>query len=118
MTDISQLTMELSLMMGTLLLIVVLILIYLMMGGKKEKYPQHNKLDCPFCDERHQTIYLSIMDLYMKNAPVDLLTVLGDLKGKGLIDKAGGATYINELMETIWDKAYPVGIPEYIKEYG
>jgi hypothetical protein len=43
--------MELSLMLGTLFLTVVLILIYLMMGGKKEKYPQHDKQDCLFCDD-------------------------------------------------------------------
>lgn len=47
----------------------------------------------------HQDIFRSILSLYEKNIQVDLVTLKEDLKGKGVLDQAGGLTYLTNLLE-------------------
>ncbi|MFO0920445.1 MAG: replicative DNA helicase [Candidatus Saccharimonadales bacterium] len=50
-----------------------------------------------FYDERHQRIYESIMQLYEKRNPIDVLTLTEQLRSTGLLDMVGGAAYLTQL---------------------
>ncbi len=50
-----------------------------------------------FYDERHQRIYEATQQLYEKHSPIDVLTLSDQLKGMGLLDMVGGASYLTEL---------------------
>lgn len=50
-----------------------------------------------FYDERHQRIYEATQQLYEKHSPIDVLTLSDQLKGAGLLDMVGGASYLTEL---------------------
>lgn len=50
-----------------------------------------------FYDPRHQVIFETIFKLYETNLPVDLMTVIQELKKDGKLQQAGGDHYIIEL---------------------
>lgn len=50
-----------------------------------------------FFDDRHKHIYESIVTLYEKHNPIDVLTLSNELKGVGFLDMIGGAAYLTEL---------------------
>jgi replicative DNA helicase len=47
----------------------------------------------------HQKIYSSILDLFNKNEPVDLVTLVNALKERGQIEEVGGAAYLARLLD-------------------
>lgn len=49
----------------------------------------------------HQIIYDAMLDLFIKNEPVDLLSVSGRLKEKEKITEIGGRAYLTELINTV-----------------
>lgn len=59
-----------------------------------------------FYDPSHQLIYGAIQGLAMQQKPVDVLTVVEELKRRGEIDTAGGAIYIAELSEKVASAAH------------
>lgn len=54
-----------------------------------------------FYHKEHQVIARSILDLYLRNDKIDILTVTIDLKGKELLDIVGGAYYISSLTNRV-----------------
>lgn len=54
-----------------------------------------------FYRESHRTIYESILHLYQRNEPADLVTVTSDLKTKGMLERVGGASYLSELVDAV-----------------
>jgi replicative DNA helicase len=52
-----------------------------------------------FYREAHAHIYELILDLYDRNEPIDLITVSSAGKDKGFIEKIGGITYLNTLVD-------------------
>ncbi|MBA4417852.1 MAG: replicative DNA helicase [Syntrophus sp. (in: bacteria)] len=52
-----------------------------------------------FYKEAHSKIYGVILDLYDKNEPIDLITVSSAAKDKGIIERIGGITYLNTLVD-------------------
>ncbi len=54
-----------------------------------------------FYDNRHKIIYESVMSLYEKRRPIDLLTLTDHLKGKDNVDLAGGTAYLTELTNSV-----------------
>lgn len=50
-----------------------------------------------FYDQRHQNIYASVLQLYDKHSPIDVLTLSDQLKGQGQLDIVGGPAYLTEL---------------------
>lgn len=50
-----------------------------------------------FYDERHSRIYESILRLYERHSPIDVLTLSNDLTATGFIEMVGGAAYLTEL---------------------
>jgi len=50
-----------------------------------------------FYSDKHQIIFKSMMDLFQKNEPIDLLTLSVELKNKKELESIGGETYLAEL---------------------
>ncbi len=50
-----------------------------------------------FYDPRHSVIFSTILKLYEGNQPVDLMTIIQDLKKEGKLSLAGGDSYIIDL---------------------
>ncbi len=48
----------------------------------------------------HKVIYAAYIDLTQANAPVDLATVAAHLKARTMLETAGGAAYLAELMQS------------------
>ena len=49
----------------------------------------------------HQTLYTCFLELYRKNAPIDLVSVASYLKDHGQLEAVGGAAYLSELAQTV-----------------
>jgi replicative DNA helicase len=71
-----------------------------------------------FYKEAHGIIYATMLDLFNRNEPQDLVTVHNALKSMGKLEAVGGAVYLAEITETmpvaanigyygkiVWDKA-------------
>lgn len=54
-----------------------------------------------FYSDRHKLIYETMLDLFKKGAPIDLLSLTSRLEEKGLIERAGGHSYIAELVTLV-----------------
>src|SRR3989344_4357641 len=54
-----------------------------------------------FYDDRHKSIFESILDLYEERAPIDVLTVSEKLKKKKVLKEIGGVTYLSELANRV-----------------
>lgn len=54
-----------------------------------------------FYHQKNQLIYQSILDLYDKKEPIDILSVSSRLKEKKLLDEAGGHSYLAELVNCV-----------------
>ena len=54
-----------------------------------------------FYKEPHQKIFSAIQTLFQKNAPVDSITVINELKSTGDLDIVGGAFYLTQLTNRI-----------------
>ena len=50
-----------------------------------------------FYEERHQTIFQTITELYDQHKPIDLLTLTAELRSKKKLKEIGGASYLTEL---------------------
>jgi len=65
-----------------------------------------------FYQDKHQVLFASILDLFAKDVPVDIITLIEYLRANDRIDKAGGITYITELSNSI---ASTANLSSYIK---
>jgi replicative DNA helicase len=54
-----------------------------------------------FYDDRHKEIYTAIIDLFKASEPVDMRTVVNQLRKTGKIELTGGAYYIAELTSKV-----------------
>ncbi|HLL60824.1 MAG TPA: replicative DNA helicase [Candidatus Nitrosocosmicus sp.] len=54
-----------------------------------------------FYEPRHQMIFLSMLGLYEKRQPVDVVTLSAELKSSGDLKKIGGTPYLSELIEIV-----------------
>ena len=54
-----------------------------------------------FYSEKHRIIFETMMELFTKRSPIDLLSVSARLKEKGWIDQIGGNTYLTELVNVV-----------------
>ena len=54
-----------------------------------------------FYFERHRIIFETIIDLFTKRNPTDLLSVSARLKEKGSLEEIGGNTYLSELINSV-----------------
>jgi replicative DNA helicase len=54
-----------------------------------------------FYAEKHRLIYEAIYQTFTKGDPIDVVSVANRLKSNATIDRAGGAAYLAELLETV-----------------
>lgn len=54
-----------------------------------------------FYREAHRKIFNSMLDLYQKGTPVDLITLTEILQNKGQVEDIGGASYLTSLTDAI-----------------
>ncbi len=54
-----------------------------------------------FYSQKHSLIYETMLDLSLKNEPIDLVSLTHLLKEKKLLENIGGSTYITELVNTV-----------------
>src|SRR5512139_3737539 len=54
-----------------------------------------------FYREGHMYLFEGMVELYNNNEPIDLITLPQFLRGKGLLEKAGGMDYLASLADTV-----------------
>ncbi len=54
----------------------------------------------------HQKIYESIVELFQKNQPIDILTVTNKLRDKNQLNEVGGSSYLTELINSVPSSAH------------
>lgn len=54
-----------------------------------------------FYSERHRAIFKSMMDLFSKSEPIDLISLSTRLKEKSEIERVGGAAFLTELVNFV-----------------
>lgn len=59
-----------------------------------------------FYDSIHQTIYRAIVNLAVRQAPIDMLTVVEQLRKEGELEAVGGPVYIAQLTEKVASAAH------------
>lgn len=69
-----------------------------------------------FYREAHRNIVKSIVDLFNKNEPVDLITLTAALKEKGFFENIGGVAFLTELIDAVPSAANIVHYAKVVKE--
>src|SRR3990167_10961846 len=54
-----------------------------------------------FYSDRHKIIYETMLELFSKSQPIDLLSMPSRLKEKELLERAGGNLYLTELLGSV-----------------
>ncbi len=54
-----------------------------------------------FYSEKHKIIFETMMELFAKRSPIDLLSVSSKLSEKGWLDQIGGNTYLTEIINVV-----------------
>ncbi|HLC94715.1 MAG TPA: replicative DNA helicase [Patescibacteria group bacterium] len=67
--------------------------------------------------EEHQLIFSSMLSLFEKHQPVDVVTIRAELKTKGHLKKIGGAPYLSELINTVPTSAYAEHYARIVKSH-
>ncbi|SHI10889.1 replicative DNA helicase [Clostridium collagenovorans DSM 3089] len=65
-----------------------------------------------FYKESHKVIFSTIMDLYQRDVPVDMITLLEELRSTEKLESVGGITYITEVNGSVLSTA---NVVSYIK---
>ena len=55
--------------------------------------------DEDFYSEQHRIIFRTLLELYARSTPVDIVTLTDYLRGSGELDSAGGVGYISSLLD-------------------
>ncbi len=76
-------------------------------GNALDKAISYLTEDCSvFYDPRHENIYSAILNLKRSNAPVNMMTVIQNLKKQNSLDSAGGDHYIIDLTMGVSSSAH------------
>jgi replicative DNA helicase len=59
-----------------------------------------------FYNKSHELIFAAINDLAIKQRPIDMLTVIEELRRKGDLEATGGASYITQLSQKVVSSAH------------
>lgn len=65
-----------------------------------------------FYKDGHKVLFISIVDLFLKDTPVDMITLIEVLRSSGKLEAAGGITYITEICNSVPSTA---NLQSYIK---
>lgn len=67
-----------------------------------------------FYDPRHEKIFAAMMKLYEKSMPIDLLTLINELKDSGELKEVGGKAYLTELTNYVPTSAHAIAYAELV----
>ncbi|MEZ7695186.1 replicative DNA helicase [Prevotella sp. oral taxon 313] len=59
-----------------------------------------------FYESRHEKIYEAVQSLNLQEKPVDIMTVVEELRHRGTLEEVGGASYIVELSSNVASSAH------------
>ena len=59
-----------------------------------------------FYESRHEKIYEAVQSLNLQEKPVDIMTVVEELRHKGTLEEVGGPAYIVELSSNVASSAH------------
>lgn len=68
-----------------------------------------------FYENIHQIVFTSMMRLYEKHKPVDLLTLSDDLQSKNQLETVGGSSYLTELTNYVPTAAHATAYADMIR---
>ena len=68
-----------------------------------------------FYDKRHSTIFESMLRLYEKHQPVDLLTLTDELKAKKKLKDVGDSTYLGEITNYVPTAAHAAAYADLVR---
>lgn len=85
----------------------------LMIDGKQYIQAAQILQESDFYKEEHRLIWRAMTDLYNKETSIDIISVIGRLRDIKDLTRAGGASYVSELGDTLADTA---NIEFYAKE--
>ncbi len=71
-----------------------------------------------FYEPKHQIIYSAIVELFSKNAAIDILTVTNLLEEKKILERAGGSAYLTELVANTPSASNVVHYAEIVRKKG
>jgi replicative DNA helicase len=71
-----------------------------------------------FYEPRHQIIYSAIVELFSKNAAIDILTVTNLLEEKKILERAGGSAYLTGLVANTPSASNVVHYAEIVRKKG
>src|SRR5260221_13864081 len=66
---------------------------------------EHLKSDY-FYSREHQLIYASMITLFEKQQPIDVVTLKNELTHAGVLKQIGGNSYLSDLINTVPTSAY------------
>jgi replicative DNA helicase len=69
-----------------------------------------------FYSEKHRVIFETMMELFTKRSPIDLLSVSNLLKEKGWLDQIGGNTYLTEIVNVVPSSANAIYYAEIVQK--
>ena len=69
-----------------------------------------------FYKDAHSKIYDVMLDLYERNEAIDIITVSSLARDKGLVEKIGGITYLNSLVDLMPSAANIVHYAKMVRE--
>ncbi len=69
-----------------------------------------------FYEPRHGELYRTLVGLYDKNHPVDLVLVTNELKAAGRLDALGGVDFLVGLMESVPSSAHAVAYARLVRD--
>lgn len=69
-----------------------------------------------FYHDKHKIIFESILDLYGKHDPIDLLTLANRLEEKGKLEEIGGRTYLISLSNAVPTSSHVVNYAEIVQK--
>jgi len=72
--------------------------------------------DVHFYDDKHASIYQSVLELYEERTPIDVLTVSDKLKKKKLLKKIGGASFLATLVNNVPTAAHVEHYAKIVKD--
>ncbi len=69
-----------------------------------------------FYDPKNRKVYQSVIELWSRGEPIDLLTVSHDLKEKNQLEEVGGVNYLTELVGSVPTSAHVAHYAEIVRE--
>jgi replicative DNA helicase len=75
---------------------------------EKDAYPIISEILKPesFYDKTHELIFKAIQDLAIQQKPIDILTVVEQLRKAGSLEEVGGASYVSLLSQNVVSSAH------------